>query len=48
MPIYKAPLRDMQFTLNEVLEANAFWQNTPKLSHVDGDTVKFNSSTAGH
>ncbi|HNJ85956.1 MAG TPA: acyl-CoA dehydrogenase family protein, partial [Agitococcus sp.] len=39
MPIYKAPLRDMQFTLNEVLEANTFWQNTPKLSHVDGDTV---------
>ena len=39
MPIYKAPLRDMQFTLNEVLDANTFWQNTPKLSHVDGDTV---------
>ena len=39
MPIYKAPLRDMQFTLNEVLAANTFWQNTPKLSHVDGDTV---------
>ncbi len=39
MPIYKAPLRDMRFVLNEVFNADAFWQSNPALSHVDSDTV---------
>jgi alkylation response protein AidB-like acyl-CoA dehydrogenase len=39
MPIYKAPLRDMRFVLNEVFNANTFWQSNPALSHVDSDTV---------
>jgi hypothetical protein len=29
MPIYKAPLRDMRFVLNEVFDAGTFWQNNP-------------------
>jgi len=39
MPIYKAPLRDMRFVLNEVFDAGTFWQNNPALNHVDVDTV---------
>lgn len=39
MPIYKAPLRDMRFVLNEVFNANIFWQSNPALSHVDSDTI---------
>ncbi len=39
MPLYKAPLRDMRFVLDEVFDANAFWQANPALSHVDLDTV---------
>lgn len=40
MPIYKAPLRDMQFILDEVFNANQFWQNNEKLQHIDIDTAQ--------
>ncbi|MDO4441161.1 MAG: acyl-CoA dehydrogenase C-terminal domain-containing protein [Moraxella sp.] len=36
---YTAPLDEMRFTLNEVFDAPNFWQNTPALSHMDGETV---------
>ncbi|UNU73113.1 acyl-CoA dehydrogenase C-terminal domain-containing protein [Moraxella nasovis] len=36
---YTAPLDEMRFTLNDVLDIPTFWQNTPKLNHVDMDTV---------
>ncbi|RZU38098.1 hypothetical protein EV700_2675 [Fluviicoccus keumensis] len=39
MPLYKAPLRDMRFVLDEVFNANEFWQSNPAMSHVDLDTV---------
>ena len=35
MPIYNAPLADMQFILNDVFNASAFWQQHPKLAHLD-------------
>lgn len=37
--IYDTPLDEMQFILNDVFEAQAFWQSIPALSHLDGDTV---------
>lgn len=37
--IYDTPLDEMQFILNDVFEAQAFWQSTPALSYLDGDTV---------
>ncbi len=37
---YQAPLDEMRFLLNDVFDANHFWQNTPALSHVDGETVE--------
>lgn len=40
MPIYQAPLRDMQFILDEVFNANQFWQNNEKLQHIDIDTAQ--------
>ena len=39
MPLFKAPLRDMRFVLDEVFNANQFWQANPAMSHVDLDTV---------
>lgn len=39
MPIYNAPIRDMQFILNDVFKAEQFWQNNENLSHLDSDTV---------
>ncbi|MBA1273306.1 acyl-CoA dehydrogenase C-terminal domain-containing protein [Stutzerimonas azotifigens] len=40
MADYKAPLRDMRFILNEVLEAPALWQSLPALAEVvDADTA---------
>ncbi|MDO8329520.1 MAG: acyl-CoA dehydrogenase C-terminal domain-containing protein [Fluviicoccus sp.] len=39
MPLFKAPLRDMRFVLDEVFNANEFWQANPAMSHVDLDTV---------
>lgn len=37
--VYKAPLDEMRFLLNEVFDTPTFWQNTPKLNHVDPETV---------
>ncbi|MEL0029119.1 MAG: acyl-CoA dehydrogenase family protein, partial [Perlucidibaca sp.] len=40
MPIYKAPLRDMRFILDEVFQAQQFWASVPALAeHVDRDVV---------
>ena len=39
MPIYTAPLQDMRFILNDVFKADALWQNTPELAHIDSETV---------
>ena len=39
MAVYKAPLRDMRFVLDEVFNATAFWQSVPALNEVDRDTV---------
>ncbi len=40
MPIYKAPLRDMRFILDEVFNASAVWSSLPALAeHVDRDVV---------
>lgn len=35
MPDYKAPLRDMQFVLHEVFEAEALWQGMPETAEVN-------------
>lgn len=40
MPIYNAPLADMRFILEDVFNANQFWQNNEKLNHVDIDTAQ--------
>ncbi len=39
MAIYNAPIKEMQFLLNDVFDATQFWQNNEKLAHVDSDTV---------
>jgi len=39
MAIYKAPLRDMRFVLDEVFNATALWQSVPALNEVDRDIV---------
>ncbi len=39
MAVYKAPLRDMRFVLDEVLKASEFWQSLPALAEVDRDVV---------
>lgn len=39
MSVYNAPIRDMQFILNDVFKAEEFWQNNQQLSHLDNDTV---------
>ncbi|TCM66469.1 hypothetical protein EC844_11369 [Acinetobacter calcoaceticus] len=39
MPIYNAPLKDMDFILNDVFNADAFWQGNPQLAHVDMTTA---------
>ncbi|OOR89892.1 acyl-CoA dehydrogenase [Moraxella caviae] len=36
---YHAPLDEMRFTLKDVFDAPKFWQSTPKLAHVDEETV---------
>lgn len=38
--IYTAPLDEMRFTLKEVFNAAQFWATTPKLDHMDMDTVE--------
>ncbi|TLX63160.1 acyl-CoA dehydrogenase [Stutzerimonas nosocomialis] len=48
MADYKAPLRDMRFVLNEVLEAPALWQSLPALAEVvDADTAEAVLEEAG-
>ncbi|MDF3030679.1 MAG: acyl-CoA dehydrogenase [Moraxellaceae bacterium] len=39
MAVYKAPLRDMRFVLDEVFKATEFWQSLPALAEVDRDVV---------
>ncbi|RZG77634.1 acyl-CoA dehydrogenase [Acinetobacter sp. WCHAc060033] len=39
MPIYNAPLKDMEFILNDVFKADEFWQNTENLAHLDMATA---------
>lgn len=40
MPIYNAPLRDMRFILNEVFNAETFWQANENLTHIDAATAE--------
>ncbi|SPL71655.1 acyl-CoA dehydrogenase C-terminal domain-containing protein [Acinetobacter stercoris] len=40
MPIYNAPLADMRFILNDVFNAEQFWQSNEKLAHVDAATAE--------
>ena len=39
MPIYHAPLKEMDFLLNDVFQAEQFWQANEKLQHLDGATA---------
>ena len=40
MPVFKAPLRDMRFILDEVFQASDLWARLPALAdQVDRDTV---------
>jgi alkylation response protein AidB-like acyl-CoA dehydrogenase len=40
MPIYNAPLTDMKFILNDVFQAEQFWQSNENLAHVDAATAE--------
>ena len=40
MSNYSAPLRDMHFVIDEVLEAPLAWREMPAFAHVDGDTAR--------
>ncbi|WP_343595671.1 acyl-CoA dehydrogenase C-terminal domain-containing protein [Acinetobacter sp.] len=40
MPIYNAPLADMRFILNDVFNAEKFWQSHQKLQHIDAATAE--------
>ncbi|WP_407308085.1 acyl-CoA dehydrogenase C-terminal domain-containing protein [Acinetobacter sp.] len=40
MPIYNAPLADMKFILNDVFNAEQFWQANENLAHVDAATAE--------
>lgn len=40
MPIYNAPLADMKFILNDVFNAEQFWQNNENLAHLDAATAE--------
>lgn len=40
MPIYNAPLADMRFILNDVFNAEQFWQSHEKLQHIDAATAE--------
>ncbi len=40
MPIYNAPLADMKFILNDVFNAEKFWQANENLAHVDAATAE--------
>ena len=39
MPIYNAPLKDMEFILNDVFQADEFWQSNENLAHIDMATA---------
>lgn len=39
MPIYNAPLKDMDFILNDVFKAQEFWQSNENLAHLDMATA---------
>lgn len=39
MAIYKAPLRDMRFVLDEVFKSTEFWASVPALAETDRDVV---------
>ena len=39
MPIYNAPLKDMDFILNDVFKAEEFWQSNANLAHLDMATA---------
>lgn len=39
MPIYNAPLKDMDFILNDVFKADEFWQSHENLAHIDRATA---------
>lgn len=39
MPIYHAPLTDMRFILNDVFDAETFWQANETLAHLDAATA---------
>ncbi|WP_166170033.1 acyl-CoA dehydrogenase C-terminal domain-containing protein [Acinetobacter sp. SA01] len=39
MPIYNAPLKDMEFILNDVFKADEFWQGNENLAHLDMATA---------
>ena len=39
MPIYNAPLKDMEFILNDVFKADEFWNKNPNLAHIDMATA---------
>ncbi|MDO9621374.1 MAG: acyl-CoA dehydrogenase N-terminal domain-containing protein, partial [Moraxellaceae bacterium] len=40
MPVFKAPLRDMRFVLDDVFQAEQLWARLPALSeHVSRDVV---------
>lgn len=40
MPIYNAPLADMKFILNDVFNAEPFWQANENLAHLDAATAE--------
>ncbi|WP_089605726.1 acyl-CoA dehydrogenase C-terminal domain-containing protein [Acinetobacter piscicola] len=40
MPIYNAPLADMKFILNNVFNAEQFWQSNENLAHLDAATAE--------
>ncbi len=39
MAVYKAPLRDMRFVLDEVFNSTEFWASVPALAETDRDVV---------
>ncbi|MGH8493830.1 MAG: acyl-CoA dehydrogenase C-terminal domain-containing protein [Moraxellaceae bacterium] len=39
MAVYKAPLRDMRFVLDEVFKSTEFWASVPALAETDRDVV---------
>ena len=39
MPLYNAPLKEMDFILNDVFKAEDFWQANTDLAHLDMATA---------